>query len=130
MKREDARIGLLHGLSYEEFFTDDEIDTFRRVKLGQMRLAEIARSVIVEMVNGRIGNGKHFIETPVGRFRMALRWNSDNETERRDNDRLRAELVVMGDNEELAVFFRRHLLDESMALIEFHERVREAMRDY
>ena len=121
---------LLNNVCYEAYFSSEEIDTFRRVKAGQMHLAHVARLAAAELVGGYARKGKHFIETERGRFRMALRENSDNETERRDNARLHATTVVMGDDHSLAEFFTAHGIEAWPAIEAFHDRVEELMRDY
>lgn len=99
-------------LSYADFFPAADVETYRRVKRGSMNLARVARAVIAEMVDGKLvqedDNRKEYIETRVGRFRMAMGHNSDNETERREHARLGAEVVSMGDADAMATFFERH----------------------
>lgn len=96
------------GLSYEDFFTPDEVAVFRMVKRGQMMLASIVREELAELVGGTIGPGKDFLHTEAGVFRVALRANSDNRTERRAHDRMGVETVNVGDPVELELFLMRH----------------------
>jgi hypothetical protein len=96
------------GFSYEGFFTADEVAVFRMVKRGQMMLAAIVREELAELVGGTLGPGKDFLHTGVGVFRVALRHNSDNTTERGLHDRLHVETVNVGDPVELELFLMRH----------------------
>jgi hypothetical protein len=96
------------GFGYEDFFSPDEVAVFRMVKRGQMMLASIVREELAELVGGSFHEGKEFVHTEVGVFRIALRHNSDNTTERGLHDRLHVETVNVGDPVELELFLLRH----------------------
>lgn len=96
------------GFGYEDFFTPDEVAVFRMVKRGQMMLAAIVREELAELVGAGSREGKDFLYTGVGVFRVALRHNSDNTTERGLHDRLHVETVNVGDPVELELFLLRH----------------------
>jgi hypothetical protein len=96
------------GFGYEDFFTADEVAVFKMVKWGQMMLASIVREELAELVGGAFREGKQFLYTGVGVFRVALRANSDNKTERGVHDRLGVETVNVGDPVELELFLMRH----------------------
>lgn len=98
-------------MSYEDFFTAEEVATFKRVKRGSMSLARVARGAVAEMVGGTLeqdDSHKEYLTTRVGRFRLAMGHNSDNETEMREHARLGAEIVSMGSYDEMRSFFARH----------------------
>lgn len=96
------------GFGYEDFFTPDEVAVFRMVVRGQMMLAGIVREELAELVGGAFHDGKEFLYTEQGAFRVALRHNSDNTTERGLHDRLRVETVNVSDPVELELFLMRH----------------------
>lgn len=74
------------GLSFVNFFSQKEIDTYRRVKFGSMKLGAVAREVAAEMVDGELGDGhrsnKEFMRTECGLFSLVPSFNSMNTTER------------------------------------------------
>jgi hypothetical protein len=115
------------SLNYEDFFTESDVETFKRVKKGQARLARIARSAACGMVGGEIqGSGKEFVQTRRGLYRLAMGANSDNTTEAVAHDQMGAITVVMGDDERLKWFFGSHgWTDPDAALLHFGMRVKE-----
>jgi hypothetical protein len=96
-------------MNYEDYFTDEDVATFRRVKKGTMNLATVAREAVAEMVGGTVlPDGKEFVRTRLGLYRLAMARNSDNSTERGAHDAAGVVTVVMGDDEEMREFFARH----------------------
>lgn len=118
-------------LTYADFFSADDVDTYRRVKRGSMNLARVAREVVAEMVGGRIvqedDSRKEYMTTRRGRFRLAMSHNSDNETERREHARLHAEIVVMGDSDAMGEFFARHGLDGRFSVLAMRAAIRSRL---
>lgn len=111
-------------MNLEDFYTPKEMATYRRVKRGSMRLARIAREEVAKMVGGTINqNGKQFLMTPNGTYRMAMRSNSDNSTEAEAHDAMGAQTVVMNDNFQMLAFLREHGLNPGRSLITLHKRV-------
>lgn len=99
-------------MSYEDFFSAADVAVYKRVKRGSMQLARVARSVIADMVNGNLiqydDSRKEYLNTKLGVFRLAMSTASDNQTEMREHSRLGAEVVVIGDPEQMKTFFHRH----------------------
>lgn len=113
-------------ITYADFFSAKDVATFRRVKLGQMKLSRTARRVLTEMVGGEISqNGKEFVTTEHGVWRLAMAENSDNTTERASYERLGVELVVMGDREQVRHFLRLHGSEQTYGT--FIKRVRNRL---
>lgn len=67
------------------------IETFKRVKKAYMRVASLARDLVAEDLNATIPEeGKQFIRTSLGKFRLSNGANSDNSTEMAAHDRMGA----------------------------------------
>lgn len=118
-------------MRYEDYFTANEIETFKRVKLGQMKLAEIAREAAAKLVGADVGDlstNKHFLTTPNGKFRLAMQRNTDNTTEQWALDELGAQTVVMSDDEEMREFFESHGVHPVLGIRAWRRDVRIRMR--
>lgn len=120
-------------MTYKDFFDPDEVETFKRVKGGSMRIARSCRKVAADMVGGTLLKGgkkrsKEYVRTEVGMFRLAMSSNSDNPTEAREHHRLGAKIVVMSDDTSMGEFFDMHGLHINVALDVFRRRVREEVR--
>lgn len=102
-------------MNYEDFFCEEDVAVYKRVKRGTMELGRTAREVAAEMVDGRIGVGKEFVRTRRGVYRLAMSDNSDNSTERTAHDGMGAAAVVMGDDGDLDDFFRQHGVEGGLA---------------
>lgn len=114
-------------MNYDDFFPEADVATFRRVKRGQMKLAEVARAVVAEMCQGTVlPDGKEFVRTRRGLFRLAMAANSDNSTERAAHDDMGVTTVVMGDDAELERFFQRHGVNDGLR--RFRRMVRARLR--
>lgn len=114
-------------MNYEEFFSASDVETFKRVKLGQMHLARLAREIAAEMVGGTVeGSGKEFVRTEQGVFRLCARANSDNTTERYAHHEMGAKTVVMSNDEDMIVFFVAHGV--LLGLPKFKKAVRRRFR--
>ena len=115
-------------MKYEDFFSSGDVASFKRVTKGTMQLARVAREIACEMVNGNISTqGKEFVITEQGTFRLAMAENSDNTTEALINDQLGAIPIVMTDDEVMREFFQVHGVG-SNAVWRFHERIHREMR--
>jgi hypothetical protein len=122
-------------VNYKDFFDPDEVETFKRVKGGSMRLARVGRTIAAEMVGGTLPKGrvdrttsaKEYVRTSQGVFRLAMSHQSDNKTEMREHDRLGAKVVVMGDDVLMGGFFAMHGLLAGVALAEFKRRIRNEL---
>jgi len=95
-------------LTYQNFCTPEDAAAYKRVKRISMRVATVGREVACEMVGGVIGEGKEFVETHRGVFRLSLGQNADNSTEQAAHARMRAQPVSMGNRVELVRFFSIH----------------------
>lgn len=114
-------------MDYTDFFSADDVATYRRVKRGTMALADISREVVATIVGGTIlFEGKQFVRTKRGVFRLCTAANSDNSTERYAHAKLGAKTVVMGDEIDLDAFFRDHGVKGGIAL--FKRTVRSRLR--
>ena len=126
-------------MNYEDFCTPDEVETFKRVKRRQMRLARVARAAAVNVLRSYniaaeiSGQGKEFVRTGHGLYRLAMAHNSDNQTEEREHAYLGATPVVMGDSGEMMEFFQTHgiygALTSASALAAFHREIRRLLDD-
>ena len=115
-------------MDYKDFFNDEDVATFKRVKRGQMKIGRAAREVASEMVGGVLpDSGKEFVQTERGMFRLAMGTNSDNTTERLAHVMMGARLVIMGDDEQMARFFYAHGLDNGVA--RFHRLLRARLEE-
>lgn len=115
-------------MTYEDFCTAEDVAAYKRVKRIAMRIADVARGEAAAMVGGRVeSEHKQFVVTRRGVYRLAMAHNSDNSTERGAHDLAGAETVVMGDEDEMTAFFRRHGVDPDGAYDRFQERVRAAL---
>lgn len=120
-------------MRYEDFCTEAEIATYKRVKVRSMRLARIARHAAVDVLHARYGEatvgeaGAEYVETRRGRFRLAMAKNSDNTTEAREHSRRGVRTVVMSDDDQMRAFFAEHEFDGDQALAQFHHRVKARM---
>ena len=97
--------------NYEEFFSPREVDTYKRVKRGTMLIGTCARQIAVKMVGGEFDtrNGdKEFIRTSKGLFCLIIAHNSLNTTERWATEQMGAEIVVMGDGDEMDAWLVQH----------------------
>lgn len=97
---------------YRDFCTQEEIDTFKRVKKRTMKLADAGRQVCAELTGATIGDGhrsdKQFLRTWRGQFRMALSRQSDNSTEQAAHARMGVETIYMGERESVIPWLRAH----------------------
>lgn len=114
-------------MDYTDFFTAEQVATYRHVKRGTMMLADVSREVVATMVGGTIPfEGKQFVHTKRGEFRLCTAANSDNSTERFAHREMNAKTVVMGDEIDLDAFFRDHGIKGGIAL--FKRTVRARLR--
>lgn len=96
-------------MTYEDFISASDVATFKRVKRAQMRLATVARHTAAHMVGGHVASeGKEFVTTKLGVYRLAMTSRSDNNTEKREHDRLGAKTIYMGNDEMMHEFFTAH----------------------
>ena len=103
-------------MDYTDFISTQDATAFKRVKRIQMLLAPVARDIACWMVKGRMSNsGKEFVTTGQGTFRLCMKHNSDNSTERAANRARGVRTVVMGDDAEMAAFFQEHGLTNGVA---------------
>jgi hypothetical protein len=117
-------------VTYEDFFTEEEVAIYKMVKRGSMLFARIARRVAAEMVGGYIlKTGKEFVHTEHGMFRLAMAENSDNSTERIAHIEMGAKLVVMGNPAEMQAFFALHDLNPRRAMYRFHKGIEREIID-
>lgn len=123
-------------MKYEEFIPIEDIVTFQRVKKMQMALARISREVIAELLRPdvlrtpQIKQGKEFLKTTEGLFRLANRANSDNTTEEHAHDSLGAEYIDMSDDAALQAFFNRHERSGVVTVEDFKRRVRLKLQQF
>jgi hypothetical protein len=116
--------------AYEDFFDPAEVETFLMVKRGQQVLASVVREELAVLVGGQLDHdGKEFLHTSEGVFRVALRSNSDNTTERAAHRRMGVETLNAGDLTELGVFLVRHPGVRLEAVGELVHRVEQRMRE-
>lgn len=98
--------------TYEDFFEKADVATYKRVKRGTMNLARVSREVIAGMVGGSLtqldDSKKEYLDTRLGRYRLAMSHNSDNRTEMREHERLGATVIAIGDPGEMEAFFEAH----------------------
>ena len=116
-------------MDYESWLDPFELEGYVKGKRVAMRLARIGKQVVAEMVDGTIEPGKSFLHTPVGRYRLANRANSDNTTERRAHQEAGVRTIILNDAASLGELFREHGFNVSVALREFEVRVRREMHD-
>jgi hypothetical protein len=97
-----------------------DIAAFKRVKATQMRFAHAARQLIARDLGGMIPeSGKQFLDTPLGRWRLASKPNSDNSTEAYAHRQMGARPVLMfGD---LSAFRRKQGWISIEELYEAHD---------
>lgn len=96
-------------MKYQDFFDPEDVTTFKRVKLGQMHLARVAREEAARIVGGEIKtSGKEFVYTELGAFRLCVSRNSDNTTEVRAHRAMGATTVMMGSDDRMIDFFLWH----------------------
>lgn len=123
-------------MTYKDFCTQREINTFRRVKRRQMRIARVARGAAVKVlrengIKAKVYTGddtkKEYVITSRGWYRMAMQHSSDNKAELREHERLGAEIVTMGDEDEMLSFFREHDLDPDDAWEDFLSEIRAVL---
>jgi hypothetical protein len=77
----------------------EKVAAFKEVKRTSMKLAGVVREVVAEELDGSVPpNGKQFLTTSRGTWRLAARANSDNSTERAAHRSMGVGLVqVFGD---------------------------------
>jgi len=115
-------------VNYEDFFDEDEVMTYKRVKRGTMILARVARDIAADMVQGTIyGSGKEFVHTTQGMFRLAMAENSDNSTEQIAHTEMGAVTIIMGSRYQMRQFFKGHGLNSTRAYNEWYRRVQQVM---
>lgn len=117
-------------MTYEDFFSTEDVAAYKRVKTGTMKLAREARRIIADMVGAEYeptGKAKEFLRTERGLFRLSMSPNSDNTTEIAAHQKLGASKIVMSDDRELHRFFRAHGLGFG-ALEVFKERLARRMQ--
>ena len=96
-------------ITYEDFFSAEDVAAFKRVKHGTMQLSRVARAVLAGMVGGTVQTeGKEFVQTERGLYRFSMAGNSDNSTERTVHDRMGVITVVMGDPVEVNLLLEQH----------------------
>jgi hypothetical protein len=96
-------------MNYADFFSEADVAAYKRVKRGAMRLARIARAEAAALVGGYVRDeGKEFVVTSRGVYRLAMAANSDNTTERAAHARMGAETVNMGDDVAMSAWFTKH----------------------
>lgn len=100
------------SFNYTDFCTQEEIDTFKRVKRRTMKLADAARHVCAELTGATIGDGqrsdKQFLRSRRGQFRMALSTQSDNSTEVAAHARMGVQTIYMGERDSIMPWLRDH----------------------
>ena len=116
------------SLTYENFCTPADVLAYKRVKRVSMKVARVGREVAAEMVGGALPTeGKEFVETAKGKYRLSLGGNSDNTTEQAAHARMHAETIVMGDRWELGRFFGIHGLNPRACTAQWLAEVRRRL---
>jgi hypothetical protein len=113
-------------MTYEDFFSSDEVAIYKRVKRGSMRIGHAARKVAKEMVGGdfQLG-GRELVLTEHGTFALVMAHNSMNTTEKWAVQSEGAEIIVMGDDEEIANWFKLHHVRDGVK--RFHYRLAQEL---
>lgn len=97
-------------MTYEDFFSPADVATYKRVKLGTMRLGQTAKTIALKMVSGWVYEEEKFkyVHTYCGKYLLVMAHNSLNTVERREAERQHAEVIVMGDDNQLGEWFKLH----------------------
>jgi len=114
---------------YESFFPASDVLAFKRVKLGQMRLATVVRQSLAEMIPGaRIQKtGWEIVITPKGRWRVMMGENSENSIERMAREEAGLDALYVENDEALEEWFDKHGKDGSISVREFKKNVRRKL---
>jgi hypothetical protein len=114
---------------YESFFPLSDVLAFKRVKLGQMRLATVVRQTLASMIPGaRIQkHGWEVVITPKGRWRVMMGENSENSIERAAREDAGLKALYVESDEALAEWFDKHGKDGPQSVIDFKKEVRRKL---
>jgi len=114
---------------YESYFAASDVRAFKRVKLGQMRLATVVRQTLADMIPGaRIQKaGWEIVITPKGRWRVMMAENSENSTERAAREEAGLNALHVENEEELKQWFHMHGKNGSRSVSSFKRRVRSKL---
>ena len=103
---------MIAPIKWEDEFSPTQVESYKLVKLGLMARAHVARVWIAETLGGDLGvQGRDYVRTPLGIFRICMNYNSDNRTEQRAHEESQAVSIHVDDPEEMISFFKAHGLN-------------------
>jgi hypothetical protein len=119
-------------ITWEAFFTKDEVAATKRVRRGQQQLGPLARRWIADRVGGTIGDGdrsaKQFVNTRFGQYRISLSVDGDNTTETAAHERMGVRTIRLEAVDEAVEFFQEHGLEGARTYEELRLYLRMALR--